>query len=147
MAQPFLSLHLGATLEPMPLMLQTPSAATIVAGTVASVHRAMNERRRALEPPTEDAMLRCECECHRVECFVTFRISVEAYEEVRVDDDRFVVAPGHQSPGESIISTTSTYVVIHKARGRSETQPTWLRRSHWSTEPPVDTWTSNAPHR
>jgi hypothetical protein len=131
----------------MPLKLQT-SLSTIGDGTVASVHRAMNERRRTLEPPAEDAMLRCECECHRVECFVSFRISIEAYEEVRVDDDRFVVAPGHQSPGESIISTTSGYVVIQKARGRrSETRPTSVRRSHWSTERPVDKWSPSAPHR
>jgi hypothetical protein len=130
----------------MPLKLPS-SLSTIVDGTVASVHRAMNERRRTLDPPAEDAMLRCECECHRVECFVSFRISIEAYEEVRVDADRFVVAPGHQSPGESIISTTSSYVVIQKARGHSETRPTWLRRSHWSAERPVDTWRPSAPQR
>jgi hypothetical protein len=132
----------------MPLEVSTStSTPTFVDGTVASVHRAMNERRRTLEPPAEDAMLRCECECHRVECFVSFRIGVEAYEGVRVDADRFVVAPGHQSPGESIIATTSSYVVIQKNRRRSEKRLTWLRRPHWSAEPRVDTWGPSAPHR
>jgi hypothetical protein len=87
--------------------------------TVAAVHRAMNERRRRLEPPGEDGLLNCECECHRVECFMSFRISVEDYEAVRADADRFVVAPGHESAAESIISTTSDYLVIEKARRTS----------------------------
>ena len=121
MAETFLSSQPAGTFEPMPLEL--PTAAN-VDGTVASVHRAMNERRLALEPPVEGAMLRCECECHRVECFISFRISIEDYEGVRAQADRFVVAPGHQSAGESIIATTSSYLVIQNAHGRSETRPT-----------------------
>lgn len=90
--------------------------------TVASVHRAMNERRRTLEPPAEDATVRCECECHRVECFNSFRIGVEDYEDVRAEAHHFVVTPGHQSPGESVIAMTHSYLVIEKARGRAQTE-------------------------
>ena len=56
----------------------------------------------------------CECECHRAECGASFQVTIEAYEAVRADGRRFLVAPGHQTSDESIISTSDTYSVIEK---------------------------------
>jgi hypothetical protein len=75
----------------------------------------MNQRRRELESPAADASMRCECECDRVECFSSFRISVEDFEDVCAHARRFIVAPVHQSPGEPVISRTQSYLVTEKA--------------------------------
>lgn len=92
-------------------MLNAPMGAADA--TVASVHRTMNQRRQSLTA-TADASMRCECECHRVECCSSFPITTDAYETVRASGRRFVVAPGHQSRDESVFSTARLYVVIEK---------------------------------
>jgi len=74
----------------------------------------MNERRQRLDHPAADASLKCECECRRVECGSGFNVNLERYEDVRAHARRFVVAHGHENPGESIISSTPDYLVIEK---------------------------------
>jgi hypothetical protein len=73
----------------------------------------MNERqeRRAA---SDDTSMKCECECYRIECASNFRITLDAYEAVRASGRSFVVAPGHQTDAEPILSTTPTYLVIAK---------------------------------
>ena len=56
--------------------------------------------------------MRCECECHRTECASSFLITIESYERVRAHARCFVVAPGHQRLGESVLSTAMSYWVI-----------------------------------
>jgi hypothetical protein len=92
--------------------------------TVASVHRAMNEQRRSLESPAAGASMTCECECDRVECFDSFRILLETYDDVRAHALRFVVAPGHESSDELVVATTETYLVVEKVGEDPEAQPT-----------------------
>jgi hypothetical protein len=72
----------------------------------------MNERRRALEPP--DALVRCECECHRVECFNNFNVSADNYRDSRVHAEHFLVAHRHQRPDEPVVIRTQSYLVIEK---------------------------------
>jgi len=81
--------------------------------TVALVHRAMNDRRQRLGPNTRES-LRCECECHRVECANDFDVSAESYARVRTHPGSFIVAPGHQRPSEPVVSTTSAYLVVSR---------------------------------
>jgi hypothetical protein len=85
--------------------------------TVASVHRAMNDRRQKLESSVS-GVTKCECECERVECSTNFALTVERYDDVRTHAGFFVVAPGHECFGERIVSNTATYLVIEKPRGR-----------------------------
>jgi hypothetical protein len=54
----------------------------------------------------------CECECRRVECFSDFRVVAETYEDVRSHARYFLVAPGHQSPNDVVVSGSQTYAVI-----------------------------------
>jgi hypothetical protein len=65
--------------------------------------------------------MKCECECHRVECGNSFQITIDAYEAVRTDGRRFIVTPGHQSGDELIISTTIAYFVIEKVGDQGRT--------------------------
>ena len=73
----------------------------------------MNERQER-KAADQDTQMKCECECFRLECASSFRIALEAYEAVRVSGRSFVVAPGHQTDDEPILSTTPTYLVIAK---------------------------------
>ncbi len=81
----------------------------------------MNEQRETIAHAAADPTMRCECECHRTECGNNFTISLENYELVRASGRRFVVAPGHQHPGESVLSAGPAYLVIEKrgADGRT----------------------------
>jgi hypothetical protein len=73
----------------------------------------MNELRESAAPDSATSM-KCECECHRVECGNSFQITIDAYETVRTEGRRFVVTPGHQSDDEALISIMDTYLVIEK---------------------------------
>lgn len=75
----------------------------------------MNERR---QKPLAGEQMRCECECHRVECFNNIAISAQDYAEVRAHSRYFVVAPGHQRPDESVIHRTREYLVTETRRTR-----------------------------
>jgi hypothetical protein len=90
-------------------MLGAPAGT--VDAMVASVRRTMNRRRQKLAPAADVSM---RCECDRVERCSNFQITIDAYETVRASGRRFVVAPGHQSKGESVFSTARRYVVIEK---------------------------------
>ncbi|MCW2965270.1 MAG: hypothetical protein JWO17_2522 [Actinomycetia bacterium] len=81
--------------------------------TNESVHRTMNEQRER-DAGDPDTQMKCECECFRVECGNSFQITIDAYETVRASGRTFVVAPGHQTVDEPILSTTPAYLVIAK---------------------------------
>ena len=74
----------------------------------------MNESRLKTASHTLGDSMRCECECHRVECASSFEITVGDYEGVRADGRHFVVTPGHESDDESIISMHDAFVVVEK---------------------------------
>jgi hypothetical protein len=95
------------------MRIALPSTRVTRNATNESVHRSMNERTevRTAHP---DGSMRCECECFRVECASNFQITLDAYETVRANGRNFVVAPGHQSDEEPVLSTTPTYLVITK---------------------------------
>jgi hypothetical protein len=73
----------------------------------------MNERQER-KAADQDTQMKCECECFRLECANNFQITLDAYEAVRASGRSFVVAPGHQTDHEPILSTTPTYFVIAK---------------------------------
>jgi hypothetical protein len=77
----------------------------------------MNERRCAIAQAAASSTLKCECECSKVECFSGFLATIREYEAVRARADRFIVAPGHESPDESVIVQTAEYLVIETKPG------------------------------
>ena len=81
---------------------------------VASVHRSVNERRKAGALALARDSMRCECECDRTECGSSFEITLASYDDVRADGCRFVVAPAHQGLGEAMVSVVQAYSVIEK---------------------------------
>ena len=71
----------------------------------------MNERTMS---HASGGSMKSECECDSAECASSFAMTLDAYEHVRASGRRFVVAPGHQHHGESIVSTGRLFVVIEK---------------------------------
>ena len=56
------------------------------------------------------------CECGRESaCGDTVPVTLEEYERVRSQDDRFLLAPGHESEGlEVIVERTRRYLIVDK---------------------------------
>jgi len=84
-----------------------------------AVFREVNERIAELGSPdhwANDDPLELMCECGADGgCGERVRISFAAYEQVRAQDDRFVVRPGHESPDlEYAVDWTDDYVIVDK---------------------------------
>ena len=64
----------------------------------------------------DDGTFEFLCECGGGEgCDVRVRMTLPEYEHVRQQDDRFVVAPGHENlPIERVVTQTSAYLVVDK---------------------------------
>jgi hypothetical protein len=74
--------------------------------------RRVNE---AIEAGTDEDQLVFLCECGRVDCGMTIRLGHDAYEAVRTDFDRFLVAPGHVLPEiEEVAEHYDGYLVVRK---------------------------------
>jgi hypothetical protein len=86
-----------------------------------ALFRAFNERvadmAQSFDPRGEGASLRIEfvCECGDVDCLERLELTRSAYEEVRSDPRRFVVAPGHEHPDiECVVARGDGYLVVQK---------------------------------
>ena len=58
------------------------------------------------------------CECGYFGCSTTIELSIPAYEAVRTDFDRFLVAPGHEIEEiEEVVERHPDYLVVVKHQG------------------------------
>jgi inactivated superfamily I helicase len=52
------------------------------------------------------------CECGSAECNARLRLTIEEYERIRADENRFFIATGHDlAPTDRIVQRTPRYVV------------------------------------
>jgi hypothetical protein len=69
---------------------------------------------------SEDATFEFLCECGRgngsdITCDEHFEMTLAEYEEVRSQDDRFALVPGHETPKlEQVVRRTERYIVVDK---------------------------------
>lgn len=54
------------------------------------------------------------CECSNDACRERLQLSVEAYEAVRSDPRRFIVAPGHEGEFEHVVARRPGYTIVEK---------------------------------
>ena len=75
----------------------------------------LGERAQAWSP---DGTVEFLCECgEEGGCGKRVRVPIDVYERVRQQDDRFVVAPGHETLEiERAVEWTDDYVVVDKIR-------------------------------
>jgi hypothetical protein len=61
------------------------------------------------------------CECGNLDCLERLDLTRGAYEEVRSDPKRFVVAPGHENlEVERVAARGEGYLVVEKIEGAAE---------------------------
>ena len=99
-----------------------------------ALFREFNERveevAETFDPRDEGDSLRISfvCECGNLDCLKQFDLTRAAYEDVRSDPTRFVVAPGHENPEiERVVARGEGYLVVekddHAARVATEHDP------------------------
>ena len=55
------------------------------------------------------------CECGDLTCGAVLQLPLEIYRSVRVDDRRFIVAPGHNTPEvEDVVMRRQEWAVVSK---------------------------------
>ena len=78
-----------------------------------AIFRAANE---ALRRSAGDraGLLTCICECGAESCRDEIRVSYDQYEAVRSADSRFMVVPGHESEGETVVQELDGLTIVEK---------------------------------
>ncbi|HYY75190.1 MAG TPA: hypothetical protein VE644_02595 [Gaiellaceae bacterium] len=67
---------------------------------------------------SEEARFEFQCECGADDgsCESRVELTIAEYEAVRAQDDRFVLFPGHETPGlERVVQQNERFVVVDKA--------------------------------
>ncbi len=83
-----------------------------------SLFREVNERIEDLATPASFSQFVCECLDDR--CDKRVSMTIEEYEYIRSDGNRFFVLPGHTDPEvDEILESTDRYLVVRK-RGVGE---------------------------
>ena len=63
----------------------------------------------------EGGFVEFHCECGRDDCTERMQMTVAEYEHVRADNDRFALAPGHETPEmEAIVEVADRFIVVDK---------------------------------
>lgn len=89
--------------------------------------REVNERIEQLDQAAEESSVagmegtfEFLCECGRAEgeditCEARVEMTLEEYEHVRAQDDRFALSPGHENDAlENVVRTTDRFVIVDK---------------------------------
>jgi hypothetical protein len=81
--------------------------------------REVNERIDALDKETagldSTRIFEFICECGREGCTTPVQLMLAEYEQVRTQDDRFALYPGHETAGlEDVVKRNDRYVLVDK---------------------------------
>lgn len=83
-----------------------------------SLFREVNERIEDLASPASFSQFICECLDER--CDERVSLTIEEYESIRSEGNRFFVLPGHTEPEiDEILESTDRYLIVRK-RGAGE---------------------------
>lgn len=77
--------------------------------------REVNERIRELNTVLTRGTERYDviCECGGSACFLRVAVPSQVYEDLRLAEQRFLVAPGHEDPGgDSVLVSSDGYRIV-----------------------------------
>ncbi len=83
-----------------------------------TLFRAVNERVREVNLTSGRTLRLADfvCECRDAECTERLALSIDDFDAVRGDPDRFLVHPGHVAAAlERLVDVRETYVVVERA--------------------------------
>jgi hypothetical protein len=85
-------------------------------GKNEAIFRDINERIEAGRLPAEvSRRVPFCCECARLGCNELISVTIGAYETVRANPRRFLLAVGHEIDGaERVVETNAAYIVVEK---------------------------------
>jgi hypothetical protein len=89
-------------------------------GLNEAIFRQVNEQIRGLDNEfgMQEGDMTVICECGNADCTERLKLTVSAYEGVRIDSLLYVVAPGHEIPDvERVIEHGEGYDVVQKREG------------------------------
>ena len=86
------------------------------AARTEALFRETNEAiERGVWPADRQEAIRFRCECSRMECHTIITLTLDEYEYVRDHPRRFVIAPGHVTPGaETVVEQHQDFLVVEK---------------------------------
>src|SRR5919199_3991240 len=87
-----------------------------------SLFREVNDRIEELSENVEaqgiapdGGVVEFHCECGREGCTERVRMTIAEYQRVRADNDRFALAPGHETTEmEAVVGRSERYLVVDK---------------------------------
>jgi hypothetical protein len=89
-----------------------------------ALFRAVNERIEDLSHGVGDDRVEFLCECGRDGCEERILLSSEEFERAHKEDDRFTLAPGHQTEDlERIVERTDRYWIVDKRQDAEKLLP------------------------
>jgi hypothetical protein len=79
------------------------------------VNERIQEVGERLQVLPDDELLDFRCECGRAECENSVSMTSDEIEQVRSENDRFAVLPGHEDPEiERVVERNERYVIVDK---------------------------------
>jgi hypothetical protein len=57
------------------------------------------------------------CECANTGCSTVIEVEPPTFQGVRANPLRFLVAPGHEQPNETVVARGGTYLIVEKHDG------------------------------
>ncbi|MCW2920741.1 MAG: hypothetical protein JWL76_615 [Thermoleophilia bacterium] len=72
------------------------------------------ERASAMAGATASQAFLMHCECADLDCHETVELTIEQYEQVRIEARRFVVVEGHEDESDQVVERVAGYLVIEK---------------------------------
>jgi hypothetical protein len=86
-----------------------------------ALFREFNERVEDLADTVQADRIRFVCECGNLDCLERVELTRTAYEKVRSDPKRFVVAPGHEDLHIArVVAREEGYAVVEKVDEAAE---------------------------
>jgi hypothetical protein len=79
-----------------------------------ALFREVNERLGELAEASVDRQAEFVCECSRADCATSIALDRDEYETVRSSPTLFVIAPGHETPGEAVVEENDRFGLVEK---------------------------------
>lgn len=79
-----------------------------------ALFREVNERLSEFAEASVDCQAEFVCECSRAECATSIALDPDEYEVVRSSAKLFVIAPGHETPGEAVVEENDRFALVEK---------------------------------
>jgi hypothetical protein len=126
--QPLERLHVDLRPNRAPALSPAPEEAPAQSQPARPAFRALNEEIRWLQLREADEQLDLVCECDDQRCFAPLSISLADHERLRVELDKFLVLPGHETEALDEVLEAGAHCLVVRARRQEQAEANRLTR-------------------